>query len=724
MAGIETQQETEQHYLLKQELVALDITKLTQQSMEVISRQAINNIGTIGHVAHEESAEPYTISSIHPFRVKDELDSNINIKLDKPDDELMMDDQKSNEELDPVNNDLLTALEPNNNINKTIPMGIEDFLPVVKLEKITKKQIYYLTKHRDRQQNLKTFIRQKRNEKLLSRDSSRYKKSRQHVNDIQAKSQAIIQFLDYKSDSNFYHLKSPREFEFYKPTRRRYSEIISRYSTDRSETSSISGSSVSNESFRPRRSLCSPKRFKFEEFGNKEPKSRRKLTDLSASYTVEKICGINIANSDILFLVKWENYPSHSNTWEPMSNIRDCEELALEFVNAELDSLQEDYQKVIQDYLNEQQDVIESYKNKPKSEIMQDIANKFDAFEFHCSQLLYMYILNQPGYYLNFRKRFRELVILNHFLELDKQQKIAHDAISADIMDKERNEFPIYIENNVDFTVFEPFSYTRENILPMNVRSTVDQQKSGCKCYKSCSRTTKCCPKIMNGNFAYNEYVDGNRLRLYNSQMIYECNDYCSCNKNCLNRLTQQPRKIPFTIFLTKNGRGWGLKAVKSIPRGSYIIEYTGEIIDQEESVRRGEKYDAIGKSYLFDLDFNEKREAVYTIDAAHYGNLARLINHSCEPNCRIWPVTTCNHDASIYRMCIFSIRKIKAGEELTIDYSGGTIISDYSSDEDEKVENGEFVDVTHAVNNISHTHRTLDVCKCGSKFCKGTIFA
>jgi histone-lysine N-methyltransferase SUV39H len=623
-------------------------------------------------------------------------------------------DDSLNEELEP---NLLTTLESNNNIHKTMPKGVEAFCPVVKLEKMTKTQIYQLTKHRDHQQNLRSYLRQKRNEKRVSCEIKRQKRRREDTTD-DTKWKAIQHFLDYQSSLDF-----PGEFEFFKPKKRRYSDVISQYSIDRSETSSISGSSISNENYRPRRSLCSPKRFKFEEYERKETK--RKSYDLNVSYTVEKICGINVSNSDIFFLVKWENYPPTSNTWEPMKNIRDCEELVLEFVNSEFMSLEEDYQKKIQEYFDEQKDLVDAYKRKPKSEIMDEIATKFDAFEFRCSQLLFMYVLYHTGYYLNFRKRFRQLLILNYFIELDKQQKLAHDILRAEIMEKEMNEFPIYIENNVDFTVFESFAYTRENILPKNVKTTIGELQTGCKCKGGCNRTSKCCPKIMNGNFAYTEYVESNRLRLYNSQMIYECNDFCSCNKNCLNRLTQQPRKIPFTIFKTKDGRGWGLKAVKPIPRGSYIVEYTGEIIDQEESIRRGEKYDAIGKSYLFDLDFNEKSEAVYTIDAAHYGNLARLINHSCEPNCRIWPVATCNHDASIYRLCIFAMRQIKSGEELTIDYSGGTIISDEeSSDEDDKTENGELIDVSHTSVNISHKHRTLDVCMCGSKFCKGKIFA
>lgn len=58
-----------------------DITKLTPQSPEVISRQATINIGTIGHVAHGKSTVVKAISSVHTVRFKNELERNITIKL-------------------------------------------------------------------------------------------------------------------------------------------------------------------------------------------------------------------------------------------------------------------------------------------------------------------------------------------------------------------------------------------------------------------------------------------------------------------------------------------------------------------------------------------------------------------------------------------------------------------------------------------------------------------
>ena len=53
-------------------------------------------------------------------------------------------------------------------------------------------------------------------------------------------------------------------------------------------------------------------------------------------------------------------------------------------------------------------------------------------------------------------------------------------------------------------------------------------------------------------------------------------------------------------------------------------------------------------------------------IDAYRMGSIARFANHSCLPNCEIqkWTVD------GLQRMCIFSARPIKTGEEITYDYN------------------------------------------------------
>jgi SET domain-containing protein len=68
---------------------------------------------------------------------------------------------------------------------------------------------------------------------------------------------------------------------------------------------------------------------------------------------------------------------------------------------------------------------------------------------------------------------------------------------------------------------------------------------------------------------------------------------------------------------------GLGLFATKLIKRGAYIATYRGRRITTEEADRRA----ARGASYMFEVN---KR---WTIDGSPRWNVARYINHSCQPN-------------------------------------------------------------------------------------------
>lgn len=107
--------------------------------------------------------------------------------------------------------------------------------------------------------------------------------------------------------------------------------------------------------------------------------------------------------------------------------------------------------------------------------------------------------------------------------------------------------------------------------------------------------------------------------------------------------------KEPLKYFRKKKGlNGIGLFACKRLPAKKKILEYVGEIITSKEADRRGGKY-------LFEI--SNRR----TIDGKGRDNLARYINHSCDPNCET------EIDGS--RVFVWSLRSIKDGEEITYDY-------------------------------------------------------
>lgn len=106
---------------------------------------------------------------------------------------------------------------------------------------------------------------------------------------------------------------------------------------------------------------------------------------------------------------------------------------------------------------------------------------------------------------------------------------------------------------------------------------------------------------------------------------------------------------------------GQGVYATRHIPKEARIVEYLGEIIDKEESDRRGialqEESEVTGGAAVFIFTLSKK----YDLDGNVPWNIARLINHSCNPNCEAW--------IEGKQVFIHALRDIEEGEELSFDY-------------------------------------------------------
>ncbi len=101
--------------------------------------------------------------------------------------------------------------------------------------------------------------------------------------------------------------------------------------------------------------------------------------------------------------------------------------------------------------------------------------------------------------------------------------------------------------------------------------------------------------------------------------------------------------------FVVKRTRaGLGLVTSRAFARGQFVIEYTGELVADEEADRRGGRY-------LFEVNSR------WTVDGCARENLSRYINHSCVPNC----VARTRGK----KVLIYALRRIRPGEELTYHY-------------------------------------------------------
>ena len=97
-----------------------------------------------------------------------------------------------------------------------------------------------------------------------------------------------------------------------------------------------------------------------------------------------------------------------------------------------------------------------------------------------------------------------------------------------------------------------------------------------------------------------------------------------------------------------------GLHAAKNIKTGTRIIQYIGKLITKK-TTEISSKFDNKKDIYLFNL--NNK----YDLDGNFKFNTARLINHSCDPNCEVV--------GKGLKLWISAIRVIRKGEELSYDY-------------------------------------------------------
>ncbi|MCL7042893.1 hypothetical protein MKW94_006760 [Papaver nudicaule] len=301
--------------------------------------------------------------------------------------------------------------------------------------------------------------------------------------------------------------------------------------------------------------------------------------------------------------------------------------------------------------------------------------------------------------------------------EVQKSKNLkVREGLCVDDISQGVEKMRICAVNTLDSEMPPQFKYTAKmkyasshNLIPL---------KGGCECKGKCSDSKKCLCAVKNGGeIPFNRNGDIVEAKT----LVYECGPLCKCPPSCYNRVSQHGIKYQLEIFKTTS-RGWGVRSLNSIPSGSFICEYTGELLSEKEADQR-----TGNDEYLFDLGRSKSsnqsmgaglsnvispdlqstdisgenaEEEGFTIDAFEYGSVGRFINHSCSPNLVAQNVLYDHADERMPHIMLFAAENIPPLQELTYDYNY-------------------VVDTVHD----SEGNIKIKKCYCGSTECTGRMY-
>jgi euchromatic histone-lysine N-methyltransferase len=205
---------------------------------------------------------------------------------------------------------------------------------------------------------------------------------------------------------------------------------------------------------------------------------------------------------------------------------------------------------------------------------------------------------------------------------------------------------------------------------------------SGCDCVGPCSDSQDCVCAVKNGG-KINFDDDGGIID--EKPLLYECGPSCKCPPTCHNRVSQHRIKFRLQVFKT-DLMGWGVRSLDFIRGGSFVCEYLGELLDNKDAQKReNDEYLFVTGDNYFDVPRWEEslktipslqnrrggdEAKVFAVDALESGNLARFINHSCNPNLFTQNVLYDHDDVRMPHIMLFACGDIRPLQPLSLDYN------------------------------------------------------
>lgn len=427
-------------------------------------------------------------------------------------------------------------------------------------------------------------------------------------------------------------------------------------------------------------------------------------------YKVRRITDWRVQDGSFSFFVEWDEFPGE-NTWEPLDAV--CGTVAFTRFESDLIacldmvSAEEHTEMTAKKLIGQLSTTLSSFLKKRKLALLKlflpgkritDLlaagkrnSDKSKQLDRVINQINRQYAPFWSPQVIQYEKRkenhlqFRALLFmlfkmlktsdLSKIFSAEEDFKAAGEKSQgrlAKLKAKAEKECDLSVENEYDFELLPRFKYTSlyflENRQPDPPKITC---KEGCFCTKR-DMPINCPCLLYTGMFkAKNRQIySGNIVTDCSTNVLFECNDSCGCKKKCNNRLTQSKPPFAFCIFRTED-RGWGLKTLTAIPKGSFVHRMAGELKSVEQVINEHNLDDNKElNAYAFVLDgLSLDPASNMVVDCRDHGNIARFLNHSCEPNLAPYFVLSGSYNVNQPYVAFFADKDIEENTELTFCY-------------------------------------------------------
>jgi euchromatic histone-lysine N-methyltransferase len=185
------------------------------------------------------------------------------------------------------------------------------------------------------------------------------------------------------------------------------------------------------------------------------------------------------------------------------------------------------------------------------------------------------------------------------------------------------------------------------------------------------------------GGPAYN--ADGTLVK--GMPVVYECGALCGCPSSCANRVTQRGTTHRLEVFRS-NKTEWGVRTLDLIQPGSFICEFTGDLVARSGNAAGSSTYwggvvdprkfparwREWGDTYAALPDKGPSRfpqcpAPEYLLDVSCRRNFAAFICHSGAPNAFVQFVIRGDENEECPHLAVFAMETIPPMRELSIDY-------------------------------------------------------